>query len=166
METDKEKNTSSLGEKIKEIVDSKWFRKVMIVILAMIVLAAVLSAGVLIGYRKASFSFQWGENYHKMFGGPREGFMMRQLPPPPFMGEDFIDAHGTTGSIIKIDGNNLIVKGNNNMEKTILVSEKTVIRSGWQDIKAADLKVGDLTVTIGQPDDQGQINAKLIRVFP
>ena len=130
------------------------------------VLALVFGAGLGIGYRKAGFSYQWGDNYHKMFGGPREGFM-RQMPPAPFrIEDDFINPHGTTGSVIKVDGNNLIIKGNDNVEKTILVSDKTIIRSGRQNIKVADLKVGDLTVTIGQPNDQGQIDASLIRIFP
>lgn len=166
METNKENKTQGLEVKIKEFVDSRWFRRTIIAVLAIIVLALVFGAGLGIGYRKANFSYQWGDNYHKMFGGPQGGFM-RQMPPAPFrMEDDFISPHGTTGLVIKIDGNNLIVKGNDNVEKTILVSDKTVIRSGRQDIKTADLKVGDLTVTIGQPNDQGQIDANLIRVFP
>ena len=91
---------------------------------------------------------------------------MMSGPIPSMMGEDFINSHGTAGSIIKIDGNNLIVRGKDNVEKTILISDKTVIRSGRQDIKTADLKVGGITVTIGQPDNQGKINAQLIRAFP
>lgn len=168
METNKENKTQKLEDRIKEVVDSKWFKGTILTILGVIVLALVFSAGIGIGYRKANFSYQWGDNYHKMFGGPSQGFM-RQMPPPleqMGMRDEFINPHGTAGSVIKVDGANLIIKGNDNIEKTILVSDKTVIRSGRQDIKAADLKVGDMTVTIGEPNDQGQINAKLIRVFP
>jgi len=167
MEVNKENKNPGFKMKIKEFVDSRWFTGVIWVILAVIILSLVFSAGLAIGYRKANFSYQWGDNYHKMFGGPREGFM-RQMPPPfgLEMREDFINPHGTAGSIIKIDGNNLIVRGNDNVEKTILVSDKTTIRRGQQDIKVADLKTGDLTVTIGEPNNQGQIEAGLIRVFP
>jgi len=165
METNK--TLQGLEEKIKNVVDAKWFKWTMGVILAVLLLALAFSLGVGVGYRKANFSYQWGENYHKNFAGPRVGFMMFSPAPPPFrMQDDFINPHGTAGSVIKIDGSNLIIKGNDNVEKTILVNDKTVIRSGRQDIKVADLKAGDMTVTIGQPNEQGQIEASLIRVFP
>jgi len=170
METNKEiKNTEQpMLKKIDQIFHSRWFKGGAIALLAFVILALVFSLGTMVGYRKADFSFKWGENYHKNFGGPREGFMGGPMPEPmsSMTGEDFINSHGITGLIIKTDGNNLIIKGNNNTERTILVSDKTVIRSGRQDIKAADLRVGEMTVTIGQPDDQGKIEAQLIRVFP
>lgn len=164
MDINKEKNNKSIGEKLKEVVDSKCFKKIIIVVSIIIILTVVFGAGLGIGYRKARFSYQWGDNYHKMFGGPRQGFM-RQMPPPFRMTDDFINSHGTTGSIIKIDGGSLIIKGNDNVEKTIVVTDKTAIVSGRQNIKVSDLRVGDLTVTIGSPNNSGQIEAKLIRVF-
>jgi hypothetical protein len=42
----------------------------------------------------------------------------------------------------------------------------TDIKSGFKNIKLADLKIGDIIVIIGSPNDKGQIEAKIIRVFP
>jgi len=169
METNKEdKNKEQeVLRKIDHIFRSKGFKNTVIFLLIFVVLAVTFGLGTMVGYRKANFSYQWGENYHKNFGGPRDGFMgpMMPRPIPGMMGDDFINPHGLTGSIIKIDGTNIIVKGNDNTEKTILLSDKTVIRNGRQDIKASDLKVDDLIVTIGDPNSTGQIDAKLIRIF-
>lgn len=168
LETNKEnKNIDQAAiKKIDQIFRSKWFKRGAVALLAFVILILVFSLGTMVGYKKADFSFKWGDNYHKNFGGPREGFMRPVMEPAPSsMGEDFISAYGAAGLILKIDGNNLIVKGNDNTEKTILLTEKTVIRSGRQDIKIADLKEGIAVVIIGEPNDAGQIAAKLVRIF-
>ena len=72
---------------------------------------------------------------------------------------------GIMGSIIKIDGQNLVIKGEDGAEKSVLIDDKTILRQAQDDIKASDLKVDDKVTVIGQPDSQGQIDAKLIRVF-
>jgi hypothetical protein len=154
----------NIAKNLAEIARSKTFRVVLYSLLALVLLAGVFNIGVAVGYRKANFSYSWGENYHTNFGGPRSGFM-EKLPPPLQMKDDFINANGTTGPIIKIDGNSLIIKGKDSVEKTIVATEKTTIVSGRQNLKVSDLKVGDLTVTIGQPNSNGQIEATLIRVF-
>jgi hypothetical protein len=149
---------------------SKTFRIGLIFIGALIVLLLVFKAGVFVGYKKAQFSYRWGENYHRNFAGPRSGFFgdfRRGLGD-----RDYINAHGTFGSIIKIDpaagsgqAATLIVKGSDNTEKTILVSDKTTIKSRREAIKIKDLKVDDRIVIIGSPNEQGQIEAKFIRLF-
>jgi hypothetical protein len=125
--------------------------------------ALIFKTGMFVGAMKANFSYRWAESYHKNFAGPRAGFF-GDWRIPPF--GDFIESHGTFGEIIKIDGNTLVVKGRENIEKIVLVGEKTIIKSGLKDIKISDLKVGDMMVIIGSPNEQGQIEAKLIRVFP
>ena len=50
-------------------------------------------------------------------------------------------------------------------EKTIIVNGKTVIRKFRDALKSADLKVNDSVVVVGDPNEEGQIEAKLIRVF-
>jgi hypothetical protein len=141
----------------------KW---IIVGLLSIIVLVLVFGLGVFVGEKKAKFSYHWAENYHRMFAGPKAGFLgnLKMPPFPPF--DEFIEGHGTFGEIIKIEGNNLVVKGRGNVEKVIVVTEKTVIKSGRKDIKLSDLKIGDVIVIIGSPNDKGQIEAKLIRVFP
>ena len=130
---------------------------------ALILFLLVFKAGVFVGYKKASFSYKWGENYHRNFAGPREGFFGDLKRG--FGDKDFIDAHGIFGTIIKIDGNIILIKGKDNVETAVLVSDTTVIRRGRETIKPADLKTDDRIVIIGSPNDQGQIEAKLIRLF-
>jgi hypothetical protein len=148
-------------QKVKKERDIlKW---VLVGLVVFIVLALVFKIGMFVGEKKAQFSFRWAENYHRMFAGPKAGFL-GNLRMPPF--SEFIEGHGTVGEIIKIEGNNLIVKGRGDVEKLILVNEKTIIKSGFKNIKVSDLKIGDIIVIIGSPNDKGQIEAKLIRVFP
>jgi hypothetical protein len=141
----------------------KW---IIVGLLAIVAIVLVFGLGVFVGEKKAKFSYHWAENYHRMFAGPKAGFLgnLRMPPFPPF--DEFIEGHGTFGEIIKIEGNNLVVKGRGNVEKAIVITEKTVIKSGREDIKFSDLKIGDMIVIIGSPNDKGQIEARLIRVFP
>jgi len=148
-------------QKVKKERDIlKW---VLVGLVVFIVLVLVFKIGMFVGEKKAQFSFRWAENYHKMFAGPKAGFL-GNLRMPPF--SEFIEGHGTVGEIIKIEGNNLVVKGRGDVEKVIVITEKTVIKSGRENIKFSDLKIGDMIVIIGTPNDKGQIEAKLIRVFP
>ena len=148
-------------QKVKKERDIlKW---VLVGLAVFIVLVLVFKIGMFVGEKKAQFSFRWAENYHRMFAGPKAGFL-GGLKMPPF--SEFIEGHGTVGEIIKIEGNNLVVKGRGDVEKLILVNEKTIIKSGFKNIKVSDLKIGDIIVIIGSPNEKGQIEAKLIRVFP
>jgi hypothetical protein len=46
-----------------------------------------------------------------------------------------------------------------------LITDKTAIKKQNSDIKIIDIKVDDEVVIIGEPNDEGQIDAKLIRVM-
>lgn len=137
----------------------KW---VIIGLAGFVVLVLVFGAGVKVGTIKARYSYRWAENYHRNFAGPRGGFFSDWKNFP--RGE-FINAHGVFGSIIKIDGNTIITKGRDDVEKTILVSDKTIIQKGRETVKLSDLKADESIVIIGSPNEEGQIEAKLIRVF-
>ena len=128
-------------------------------IAGLIFLLLIFKAGELVGERKANFSYRWAENYHRNFGGPVGGFL-RELS-----GRDYIGGHGTFGPILKIDGGLLVIKGRDNIEKTVVVLAATTIRRSGQIIAPADLKVDDRIVVIGSPNERGQIEAKFIRVF-
>lgn len=129
-----------------------------------IIIALVFGVGVFVGETKARFSYRWAENYHQNFAGPRAGFMGKSLPAP-FAPNDFIESRGDVGEIIKINDTDFVIKSRDNVEKVIVIGEKTIIEKGKTTIKKEDLAVGDLAVIIGSPNDQGQIEAKLIRIF-
>ncbi len=148
-----------------EFFRSKKFHIITWGLAGLIVLLFVFGFGIFVGYKKASFSYRWGKNYYRNFAGPRTGFFRdfdRDLE-----GTDFINSNGIFGLIIKIDlpGQTLIVKGSDNVEKTVLVSDKTTIIDRRESIRSSDLKTDERVVIIGVPNEQGQIEAKFIRVF-
>jgi len=139
----------------------KW---VIIGLAGFVVIVLIFGAGIFVGGMKARFSYRWAESYHKNFAGPREGFFGDWRNPPPLPG-DFIESHGTFGEIIKVNDSDFIIKGRDNIEKLILIKEDTVIEKGRITIKKDELKVGNSVVVIGSPNEEGQIEAKLIRIF-
>ncbi|MEI6288394.1 MAG: hypothetical protein WCP18_02290 [bacterium] len=144
----------------KKVFNSKIFNGLILGVMAIIIILLVFAAGMFIGFRKADFSYQWGENYHRNFAGPRGGFMQN------FSGRDFIDAHGTFGQVIQNSSSTLTIKSNDGAEKNILINASTVIRKFRDEIKISDINIGDNLVIIGDPDQSGQIQANLIRLMP
>lgn len=130
-------------------------------IVEVIVLLLVFRLGVTIGYRKANFSYRWGENYRRVFGGPAPGTFGLFFRTS----DGFMNPHGTSGTVVKVENNTIVMKGSDNVEKTIVVGNNTTIRQSNQLLQLASLKSGDQIVVLGQPDNQGQIDALFIRVF-
>lgn len=163
--------TNNIEEKKEDKkIDHDVLKKVIIGLVCFVILIGIFFVGILVGETKARFSYRWAENYHQNFGGPRQGFMgdTRNLPRP----NDFIAGHGTFGEILKINpsadsrqAGDFIIKGQNDMEKLIMVNNKTVIQNGKMNISFQDLNTGDQALVIGSPNDQGQIEGKLIRIF-
>jgi hypothetical protein len=139
--------------------EPKIFKRIIFGVGALIILLLVFQLGIFVGFRKAQFSFRWGDNYHRAFGGPRGGFLR------DFQGNDFINGHGISGTIAKIEENNLVIKGQDGIEKIIMVADSASIKKGKADIKLSDLKIDERIVVIGSPKDDGSIEAKIIRTF-
>lgn len=146
-------------------IDRDLLKKIIKIAVVFFVVVLIFGAGVFVGQMKAKFSYRWAEQYHENFGGPSSGFMgdWRSRPLPPR--EDFVGGHGIFGPIIKIDSSTLTINGKNGVETVVLVSDQTEIRSPRGALKVGDLKVDDQITVIGSPDSQGQIEAKLIRLF-
>jgi hypothetical protein len=150
---------------------NKLIKVILIGFLAIVLALAIFSAGMFVGFRKARFSYQWGENYHRLFGGPPLGRPMEQRGSPRqnFMrearGDDFINPNGVSGLVIKYATGTLYIKGDDNTERNVLVSDQTLIRHGQDTILPEDLKADEQVVILGVPSSTGQIEAKLIRVF-
>ena len=84
----------------------------------------------------------------------------------------FIDPHGVYGKVVRVDPATnsgqatIVVKGRDDVEKIIQASSGTSITRLREKISITDLKVDDSIVVIGNPNNEGQIEAKLIRVIP
>ena len=141
-----------------ELFESKILVGVLYGIGLAIILILVFSAGISVGFHKASFGRAWGDNYESNFG---------MIPGRPgFKENNFPNAHGAIGKIIKIELPAIIVQDKNNIEKVVLIKDDTKIQKMMVELSASDLSVNDSIVVIGSPNDQGQVEAKFIRVMP
>jgi len=158
--TEIKKETNQASPKLKRL-NAKTLIVLSWSILVFIILLLVFKAGMMIGFKKANFSLQWGQNYHQNFSGPRGNFFMSTFGP-----DEYIESNGAFGQILKINDNSLIMNGVGNLEKIILINNDTIIRNQRDNLKANELKIGDNIVVIGEPDNEGQIKATLIRIMP
>lgn len=140
----------------------KW---VIIILGGLAIAVLIFSSGMVVGGMKARFSYRWAENYHQNFAGPKGGFIGNWQKAPAMPG-DFMESHGIFGEIIETKDNGFVIKGPNNIETVVNASSDTVVNKGGRaDASQNELKVGDRVVIIGTPNEQGQIEAKLIRLF-
>lgn len=149
---------------LKDLLNSKKFRAVMMVFGCLAVLVFVFSAGVFIGNEKAKFSYGWGENYYKNFVDPRGP--VAQLPGIQnlFWDKNYISPHGLSGQIIEINSGGFLLAGANQTEVPVEVDKSTIIKDRHNNLKFSDLKIGEQAVVIGAPGEQGDIDAKFIRI--
>lgn len=147
---------------LKQWLQSPAFLKILCGVGVLITALTILQAGIFIGFHKARFSYRFGENYTRNFTGPRGGFA-----PMGMMGlGGFTDSHGVAGKILKVSLPTISIEGADKIEKVVVITEKTEIRELRRDLAPSELKADMSVVVIGSPNEQGQIEAKLIRVFP
>lgn len=159
----------------KKCVQSKHFKIVVGALGTLFVALLIFQAGIFVGYHKAAFSYGYGDNYYRMFGERHEkGGATRfdgMMGTGGMMGrggwnEDFTEAHGVIGKIVKIELPNIIVEGTDAIEKIILVTPDTTIRQFRDNIAADKLQVGNIVMIIGSPNAASQIEAKYVRLMP
>lgn len=137
----------------------------MIVFGSLFVASFIFQAGMIAGFKKASFGRDWGDNYIKNFGRLEMGPRMMNGKFDNF--GDLPIAHGAIGKIIKIELPSIVVLDEkDNTEKIILINEKTEIRKIRGNMKSEDLKIDEHVVIVGNPNSSGQIEARLIRILP
>lgn len=145
---------------LKNLAQSKIFHGVIFGIVLAIVALLIFRAGVFVGYRRAAFSYRFGENYYRTFDDGRRG------QAPAFLRGDLPGGHGAIGKVVRVTLPTFVVAGRDNIEKIVLIKEDTIVRRFRETIKATDLKVGDSVVVLGEPNDEAQVEAKLIRILP
>ena len=150
---------------IKNILESKKFRVVIYTLGALFIFFLIFQVGMMAGFRKVSFDRDWGDNYVMNFGSPHRNLQM--------MGGRFGDfgnlpnAHGAIGKIIKVELPTIVVLDEkDNIEKIVLINDKTEIRRARDVVTRDELKLDDQIIVIGTPNSSGQIEAGLIRLLP
>lgn len=147
-----------IHEKMLQLFESKILVGILYGVGIVIILALVFSAGISVGFHKASFGRAWGDNYERNFG-----MMSGQFG---FERDNFPNSNGAVGKIIKITLPTIIVQDRDNTEKVILITSDTKIQKTRTEIITNDLTLNDFVTIIGSPNTQGQIEAKFIRVMP
>jgi len=166
----------------KEIIQSKYFKGVAITIGVFIVALSSFACGIAVGIHKAKFSYAWGQNYERNFVGSRGnmmgdergrngdngqggGMMNRFGLEGTFGGRDFRNAHGIAGKVLSVSGSSIIISDRDNKENTVAVTEKTLLKRNGENIKLSDIVKDDTIVVVGNPGDNGVVNADFVRIF-
>ncbi len=139
--------------------NSRRFTKIVLAFVALGFIFGAFRIGEIVGAKKASFSYKWGENYYRSFAGPS----------PRMFDTDaryFISAHGVAGKIVGISSSSIILTDRDNLEREIVIDKATEFFMFRNRVLLSDLKIDDEAAIIGSPEDSGMIRAKLIRLLP
>ena len=148
----------NIYEKMRKFSGSSLLFKILCGIGIILIALFIFYAGIVVGLHKASFGRAWGENYERNFGFGPDHLLLGK--------DNFPNANGAIGKIIKIELPTIIVADKDNTEKVISINTTTQIQKMKENITTDDLKINDFVVVIGTPNEQGQIEAKFIRVMP
>lgn len=92
-----------------------------------------------------------------MMGGNMMGY---------FQGKDFTNSSGAIGKIASINLPAITIENTDGIEKIVLIKDDTIVRQFRETLKSSDLKIGDFVVVIGAPNDNAQVEAKIVRIMP
>ncbi len=142
------------------IMHSKKIKIVLSVLGGLVVVFLSFGAGMAVGYWRGIFASRFGENYMMNFRG-RGGMGMFPGGPPP------LNQYGMEGTVIGVNPSSSIidVEGPSGDEGSVAVAKNTVIREKDRTIPLDAIAPGNIIVVIGDPDGQGQVLARFIRVF-
>jgi len=153
---------------------SKTFKRIFCIVGILIIALVIFQAGMFVGFKKARGSYKWAENYERNFGGRfmehggkmggKKGF----FPSMPMGAQrgDFQNSHGVVGRVIKVALPTFAVSDRDNIEKVVIIKNDTNIARFHETATSTDLKTNDSVVVIGTSNDNGQIEAKFIRIMP
>ncbi len=149
----------------KNFFQSKNFRKILYGVGIAIAVLVVFQAGMFVGYRKAGFSYRWGDNYYRAFGERGERMMGGRMMGL-FGGRNFTNSSGAVGKIVRINLPELVIENKDGIEKSVLITDDSVVKRFRETVKPEDIKIGDFVVVIGAPNNDAQVEAKIVRIMP
>jgi hypothetical protein len=119
----------------------------------------LFGAGLVIGHRSAEFEYQWDSHYSNAFGGPQSPFGGASDDRPNM-------PHGAFGSVIGVNFPSFAIKGPHEAERIVIIGTTTAIHFLHESTTTSAIRIGSSVIVIGEPDDQGKIDATLIRIMP
>ncbi len=153
---------------INKFLVSKTFRNIALAMGLLALIFLVFRLGEAIGFRKAEFSYRFGERVYRDFSGPRPMMPFgMERPLGGLDGDEFLAGNGTVGRVLSVNStsSSFVVGGQGGSEKVVLVTTSTAVRAPFGNTALSGLKVNDRVAVIGMPNSQGQIVARLIRIF-
>lgn len=157
----------NIDQQLKKFSESKNLRNLLIIICSLIGALVIFQAGILVGFHKAKFSRGLGNNYYKVFDARQMNRVMEQNQPKLLiMGMDVPGGHGAVGKVIQINLPTFIVAGPDNLEKVVRIKSNTAIKFSRSNGTSTDIKIDDNVVVVGTPNENAEVEAKLIRIIP
>ncbi len=129
-------------ERFRVFVANKWLRYGLIALGGLFVLTLVFGAGFVAGRWSAS--------------------PFRALPLTARRDLTFKSGHGAIGMIRAIEGQKITIQSRDGKLETVLVSNDTQFDKNFKKISYSDLKINDPIVVIGSPNEDGEIDARLV----
>ncbi len=145
---------------LNDFLQSKRYSRLLASLGILLVALIVFAAGIIVGYRKAEFSYRWSNNYYRNFGGPSSPFGLSDAD------DNALSPHGAFGTVIGVNLPSFAVRGPDEAEKIVIIGPQTVIRSMRNPATTSDIRTGQSVIIIGEPDEQGQIDASFVRIVP
>lgn len=145
---------------MSNVLSSKKIRTVLFILGGLILLFVVFGLGVAVGYDRAGFAAGLDDNYYRVFYGASPGGPMGMMPPTATA-----SIHGVVGKVIDLGTSTVSVENQQGSEESVVVSPGVDIRNGNTDVAISGMAVGDTIAVIGEPNGQGQIVARFIRIF-
>jgi hypothetical protein len=141
----------------EEFFSSKVVRGVFIGIGITLGVLLVFKLGTAVGHHKALFSCKGDERYGRAFTA---------AVSPQMFTESFSAAHGAAGNIVGLNLPTFVVADQDHVEKVIRINDRTQVRRLRSTVAPEELRVDDFVVVIGEPNEENQVEAKLIRILP
>ena len=145
---------------MSNFLESKIVRTILWMLGGLIVLVVVFGLGISVGYGRAGFASGFDQNYYRNFYGAPPGGPVGLVSPPMSA-----VTHGVVGTVIDLGTSTISVENQQGNEQSVAVSSSTDIRNGNGNVMIGDVVVGDQIAVIGEPNSEGQVDARFIRIL-
>ena len=81
------------------------------------------------------------------------------------MGYGPLTMHGVTGEVVDVATDTIVVRGSNGSEESVLIVSGTPIRDMNENISEQEIAPNDQIVVLGDPDQDGVVEARFVRIF-
>ncbi|MHB8660557.1 MAG: DUF5666 domain-containing protein [Minisyncoccota bacterium] len=140
---------------IEKIIPSGKTRVIIGVIGALVLALLIFHAGIAVGSHRSFFGRR----------GMDRNFRHTFLPGGFMLPYGFIpNSHGAVGTVTAVTLPTFAVQTRDGTSKEILVATSTIIHDGNNE-SAAAIAAGDQIIILGEPDSQGRIDARFIRIL-